>query len=339
MPRPSRFRPRARRALAIFAATAAVAAVCAVPAGAAPGGHTPAGATAARSPAAAFSEAAAVARVERFWTPQRMRDAVPLDLARDDGGRAHLLTGHPSPFNGSPLASASYAPVREPRQPPYSVEGRIFVRQGDLEGYCSGTAIDTKSRSAVLTAGHCVNTGPKFDGERLLHAVWSSYLEFVPAYSGGTAPFGAFVLRAGRIRALPQWTNTGNPNFDMGVFLTHRNAEGVKLAPAVGGGAKVVLDKGRHQVFQTYGYPGEKKRMEGCESPYIGDDSSTYSFPGPPTMAIDCHWARGASGGGWLIGEGSEINGITTYLHLDNRSRSFGPYFTKETVGKLIRGF
>ncbi len=335
MPRAYRSRPPAPRALAILAALLAAIALGAAPAAAARS-------RSAASPASGvgLAAAAAVARVERFWTPRRMRAAVPLDLARKHSGATTLLGGRPAPFAPHPpLASASYAPVAQPESPPYSVEGRIFFRQGEFVGYCSGTAIDSKSRSLVLTAGHCINTGPRVEDGRLQHAIWSSDLEFVPAYRSGVAPFGAFVLRAGRLRAPTQWTNTGNPNFDMGAFLTHPNAEGVKLAVAVGGGARIALDKGRRQFFRTFGFPGGKNRMEGCESPYVGDDTSTYQLPGPPTMAIDCHWARGASGGGWLIGDGSEINGITTYLHLDDHSRSFGPYFTKETVGRLVRGF
>ena len=78
--------------------------------------------------------------------------------------------------------------------------------------------------------------------------------------------------------------------------------------------------------------------MQGCQSPYRGDDRLTFPFPGPPTMRIDCRWAPGASGGGWLIGDGSQINGVTAYLHVNDKRHTFGPYFTGETVGKLTRG-
>ncbi len=78
--------------------------------------------------------------------------------------------------------------------------------------------------------------------------------------------------------------------------------------------------------------------MQGCRSQYRGDDALSYPFPGPPTLAIGCRWAPGASGGGWLIGDGSQINGITTYLHFNNKSRTYGPYFSQETVGKLVKG-
>jgi V8-like Glu-specific endopeptidase len=282
--------------------------------------------------AAASSEAAAIARVERYWTPQRMAAAKPLEYVSDGSGRPFLRPGAAEAAGG---ASASYAPVKTPEEPPFSVEGRIFVKIGKLEGYCSGTAIDSPTRQLVLTAGHCVNTGPRQDGPPEA----AGFLEFVPAYSGGVAPFGAFVSRRETIRALPQWINHGNPNFDLGAFLTYPNSEGVDVADAVGGGAEIALDQSRRQTFQTFGYPGRKTRMEGCESDYVGDDATTYSFPGPPTFSVRCRWAPGASGSGWLIGDGSRINGINTYLLLSEKSLTFSPYFTKETVGKLVRGY
>lgn len=280
---------------------------------------------------AAGQERAEAARVGRYWTPERMRSARPLDLVVGAGGEAKLRIGAPE---GSG-AGASFLSVPTPDTPPYSFNGRIFIRRGALAGYCSGTAIDSPTRQLVLTAGHCVNSGRE-DGKA---SVWSNYLQFVPAYSGGVAPFGSFVARRDKIRAPRQWTKHGNPDFDIGAFLTLPNSEGVNVADAVGGGATIVTDISRHQTFQTFGYPGETKHMQKCSSPYIGDDLLSNPFPGPPTLGIRCHWAPGASGGGWMIGDGTQINGVNTYLHLDNKSRTFGPYFSAETVGKLVKGF
>jgi hypothetical protein len=280
--------------------------------------------------ASASQARAEAARVARYWTPERMRDARPLDYVVDAGGQGRLRVGAPA----EPGASASFLAISTPDLPPYSVNGRIFIRRGKLAGYCSGTAINSPTRQLVLTAGHCVNSGRE-EGKP---SVWSDFLEFVPAYNGGLAPFGAFVARRQAIFAPKQWTKQGNPDFDMGAFLTLPNSEGVNVADAVGGGATIVTDLTRHQTFQTFGYPGESKYMQGCKSPYIGDDLLSNPLPGPPTLGIRCHWAPGASGGGWLIGDGTQINGINTYLHLDNKSNTFGPYFSAETVGKLVRG-
>jgi hypothetical protein len=185
----------------------------------------------------------------------------------------------------------------------------------------------------VLTAGHCVDNGHE-DG----HAVWSQFLEFVPAFSAGRAPFGAFVARSGAVYAPRPWTRYGNPDFDLGAFLTHPNRQGLNVADAVGGGATIALDLPRTQSFRSFGYPGNVQRLQGCDSPYAGDDRQSFHLPGPPTQGIRCHWAPGASGGGWLIGDGTQIDGLNSYLYLGNRSHTYGPYFSQETVGRLVDG-
>jgi V8-like Glu-specific endopeptidase len=259
------------------------------------------------------------ARTARYWTAARMRAAPPLD-----GGAGDDLS-----------ALTSFAQIAEPTVSPFAVNGRLFVRQGNQRGFCSATAIDTPSRKLVLTAGHCVNSGPEPPNG---HSVWSSLLEFVPAYSGGVAPFGAFTAHRKSVFALKQWVEFGNPNFDIGALLVTPNAEGVNVADAVGGGAKIATDLSRRQDFQTFGYPGETRWMQGCSSPYVGDDILTYRIPGPPTIAIRCHWAPGASGGGWLIEDGTEIDGLTSYGKNGDRKHTFSPYFSTRNVGRLTAG-
>jgi V8-like Glu-specific endopeptidase len=226
--------------------------------------------------------------------------------------------------------------VPDPTIPPHTVNGRLFVRQGSKAGFCSATAIDSASRRLVLTAGHCVNSGPS---QRPADGVWSSFLEFVPAYSGGAAPFGAFVAHRRQVFAPRQWVRFGNPNFDVGAVLVAPNAEGVNVADAVGGGVAIALDRSRHEEFQTFGYPRTARWMQGCVSPYVGDDALTYRVPGPPTIAIRCHWAPGASGGGWLIDEGTAIDGLTSYGKPRDRRHTFSPYFSSRNVGHLVAGF
>jgi V8-like Glu-specific endopeptidase len=258
-------------------------------------------------------------RVARYWTPERMRTAQPLD----------------QPRGADILARVSFAPVETPTTVPFTVNGRLFVRQGRKRGFCSATAINSPTRRLVLTAGHCLNSGPRSIRG---NSVWSRYVEFVPAYTNGTAPFGAFVARRNMVYAPKRWVQTGNPNFDVGAILTQPNAEGVNVADAVGGGATILTDRGRRQEFQTFGYPGKSTAMQGCSSPYVGDDPLTYRIPGPPTIAIRCHWAPGASGGGWLVEGGTAINGVTSYGKRRDRVHTFGPYFSGSNVGRLVAG-
>ena len=278
--------------------------------------------------ASASAERAEAAQTLRYWTPERMESARPLELVVDRQGDPSLRFGRPAP-----LASASFLTVRTPEVPPYSSNGRIFIKIGNKRGYCSGTAINSPSRQLVLTAGHCVNAGAEYRGN-----LWFRNILFVPAYTAGKAPFGAFPANRGKVFAPTQWTNRNNPDFDVGAFLTHPNNRGINVADAVGGGATIALGLSRKQRFASFGYPGNVKYLQGCNSPYVGDDRLSFPLPGPPTLGIGCHWAPGASGGGWLINDGTEINGLNSYLHVNNPSRTYSPYFSQETVGKLVAG-
>ncbi|MBS1677133.1 MAG: hypothetical protein JST08_07090 [Actinobacteria bacterium] len=268
-------------------------------------------------------------RVERFWTPARMAAARPLELELGREGRAAVHLG-PRPR----AASASYSVVASPEVPPFAWNGRLYLRQAGKEAFCSATAIDSASRRLVLTAGHCVNSGPR-NGKP---GVWSTDLEFVPGFNLGVAPYGTFVL-SGRPRALPGWTKEGNPAFDLGAFLTEPNAAGAALADAVGGGATIVTDRGRRQRFETFGYPGGTERMRTCVSGFAGEDPITAPLPGPSPIGIRCDWLPGASGGGWLIDGGQTIDGLTSYITEGTKNPlTYGPYFSAATVGRLVAG-
>lgn len=269
--------------------------------------------------ASASQVQAEAARVARYWTPERMRSTPPLD-----GGGAPADT-----------ASASFATVLDATIAPFSVNGRIFLRQGEARGYCSGTAINSPTRQLVLTAAHCLNSGPLESSPR---TIWSRFVQFVPAYSNGIAPFGAFVAYRGKIFAPQPFVKAGNPDYDVGAFLTLPNTAGQNVADAVGGGVAIVLDRPREQYFQTFGYPATQRALQQCESPYVGDDVLTYRFAGPPTIAIRCRWTPGASGGGWLVDGGAAINGVTSYGHRGDRRHTFSPYFGSGNVGSLIAG-
>src|SRR6185312_3991612 len=92
-------------------------------------------------------------QVESFWTPQRMAAARPLEMTVGKGGRGIVHLGP-----RAVAAQASYSVVETPEAPPYAWNGRLYVIQDGKEGFCSATAIDSPSRSLVLTAGHCVNS-------------------------------------------------------------------------------------------------------------------------------------------------------------------------------------
>lgn len=263
----------------------------------------------------------------RYWTPARMRSARPLD---------QILRGSEPGTGAGPngSASASFASVPDTTQLPFSAAGRIFLKVGRYAGFCSGTAINSVSRRLVLTAGHCLYS--VLPGHRVPTS--ARYFDFVPGYSGGQAPFGEFIGRKG---FLPRpWLRSINENYDLAAVLTDPNASGLNVADAVGGGIPIATDRPRDQAYQVLGYPGgpERKSMQECDARFSGDDRLTYPLGGPPSLGVSCFMGEGASGGPWLINEGTEVGGITTYGHIKNFTHTYGPYFSSRNVGALVKG-
>ena len=75
-----------------------------------------------------------------------------------------------------------------------------------------------------------------------------------------------------------------------------------------------------------------------AEQQSSGLDPVTFGLAGPSTVGVHCRWAPGASGGGWLIDGGQEIDGINAYIEISAKHRTFGPYFSASTVGRLVAG-
>ncbi len=263
-----------------------------------------------------------------YWTPARMREAVPIeDLGRPPGAR------RPAP----PLAAASSTVVPPAAlQPPYSASGRIFGRAGGYSFYCSGVAVDTPTRRVVLTAGHCLVD--REEGRK----VFTNYLEFVPSFEAHRQPYGRFVMKEAFVTKA--WLRRQNINYDIAAVVTHPNRRGESVADAVGGGAGVAKNQPRDQSYQIFGYPGfNQQRMRRCTGQLVGRNPESRLFTGLAQTEVTCDLGRGASGGPWFI-EGPEgvpvVDGLTSR---GGRSNRFGRvsttvYFSEETVGSVLAG-
>lgn len=272
----------------------------------------------------------------RFWTPARMRNAVPVEIdGPGAGGRR----------DGSPLAGASAAPppssttmpqlvaphsdfaqVLDPTDEVSRTNGAVFFEfKGDL-GRCSGTSVDAPNMSVVFTAGHCVHaaggsSSPWYRGR------WT----FVPAYRFGQRPFGVFPARW--LDATKRWVSEGNENFDVAAAVVGRNERGQRLQEAVGG-TGIAFNLSPRQVFDVHGYPagrpfdGETQRL--CDdAAFLGHDPQSLLFPGPLTLGVRCQVTGGASGGGWTI-RGDVLNSVTDYGYPEDPQTAFGAYFGPE---------
>jgi hypothetical protein len=276
------------------------------------------------SPAAA-SERQAL----RFWTPERMRRARPLEVPKPEGGGLARASGAASAgdaargLEADAQARSEFAAVPDPTAPGFRQNGVIFiVLPGGLGfGRCSGTSVNSPNRSVVITAGHCVNEGGQ---GHWFNQDWI----FVPGYHDGVRPYGAFVAKW--LGATAPWIAGGSENGDVGAAVVSRNEHGQRLGAAVGGDG-IAWNLSPSQVFDIHGYPVERP-FDGATqrlcpgTPFLGHDLASFFWPGPLNLALSCDVTGGASGGGWTI-HGNVLNSVTNYGYGDDRTTDFGAYF------------
>lgn len=202
-------------------------------------------------------------------------------------------------------------------------------RQPDAEVGVDRCALPLRSAARSPSAGQVAAA-----------ALRSRLQESLERSGRGQRPFGSFF--AGSVRLPRPWIRstrkgTANDIFDFGVIITAPRENGRKVADVVGGGLPIAFDEPRRGRYHLLGYPGEQGQMHGCEASSTGKDPVYSGLNAPATFGAGCFMAPGASGGPWLIDSDTKIAGLTSYFYPDRR-RTFSPYFSKQTLGKLIAG-
>jgi V8-like Glu-specific endopeptidase len=279
--------------------------------------EAPATAESSETPSISFAEEAATAR--RFWTPERMKAARPVE-----GPNA---PAHASSLN--PTLTSTSETIADPTEPAYRVNGAIFINEGIGYGRCSGTSVVSPTKSVVITAGHCV-----YD-----EGIWSDRKwVFVPGYHHGERPFGTFT--AHWLGTTPAWHGHENENYDVGAAVVGRNEKGQTLAAAVGA-ERLKTGLSPDQTFDVYGYPVEKPfnggTLQVCrQASFEGHDFGSLFEPGPLDLTISCDDSAGGSGGAWVI-DGDVVNSVTTYGYPSDPFTDFGPYFGQDVASLYAR--
>jgi V8-like Glu-specific endopeptidase len=246
-------------------------------------------------------------KVTRYWTAERMKQAVP--AGRDS---RPLPAAKPAKGGGTSAAGSIEVP-----QPYPSAYGKVFfTSNGGVNYVCSGTAILSANESVVWTAGHCVNEGPG--------AFYKNFL-FVPAYRDGSAPYGKFA--GSTLLTTSGWQNGGEWGVDVGAAVVGTNGSGQTLSAAVNE-APLAFGAPRNQTYRIYGYPAAKKfsgqRLRVCETSWLMDDFAT-----PSTMGASCDMTGGSSGGGWITSTGA-VASVVSYGYSSLRNVLFGPHLESE---------
>lgn len=255
----------------------------------------------------------AARNVEEYWTPERMRNAIPVTSDETGAGRSSGVAEQPSgPLGSTPAAG----PVgMRAKLVETSVAGKVFfTKPSDGKNYvCSASALNSGSKQMAITAGHCVHEG---NG-----GAWMQNWAYVPQYRNGDKPYGTFTAK--QMRTFNGWINDGDFDWDVAMVTTWPQGSD-KLVNRTGGNG-LSWNYSRQQDITINGYPGNKDNGQlqwYCE----GRTSDSGG-----RLALGCDFGGGSSGGPWMrefsqsSGMG-QTNGVTSTIDSAgvNRSSYFG---------------
>jgi hypothetical protein len=270
------------------------------------------------------------AAITRYWTPARMKNAIPV-------GSLSVPSSLARPLVSQDLRAGSAAPVTltrprgssDPGAPrtmnltTSAAQGKVFFTDPTtkLNYVCSGGTINNPKKDMVFTAGHCINTG---------HGVWMTNWMYVPAYYNGSTPYGKYPGRVAT--AFNQWILHSNYNYDVGIVNVYPYL-GVDLVNYTGGNG--LEYSAGYPIVTVWSYPAAPPYNG--QLPYYCLDIPTYSYGS--RIMTGCAMTSGASGGLWLTEYNTKSglgydNAVTSTSVSGRKGFIASPYFGSD-IGTL----
>ena len=258
--------------------------------------------------------AAEAAAAAGYWTPERMRAAIPADtlLAGKSASTpaSEVAAGAPVTY-GKPAPGGDIQPMATAETPVPNI-GKVFFTLNGRNYVCSGNSVSAANASLVATAAHCVHSGK---------GKYATNWVFVPAYQNGAAPYGQWT--ATKLTAPTQWTKGGDITYDT-AFVKVAPLNGKTLAQAVGASA-VAFNQARGLAYDAFGYP--------AAAPFDGQTLQSCSGTATPdpygqtqSQGIPCDMTGGSSGGPWFLSSGAQ-NSLNSFGYNNIPNVMFGPYY------------
>jgi hypothetical protein len=307
---------RRRSSLALLAALALIV----VPAVAAPAG-------------AAGNGLSARERTLAYWTPARMRAAIPRDFVKT----AHGLQPAARPGGGGGVTGASWTNGGAILK----ASGKVYFKLGSSAYVCSGSvATDHRSgKSLVLTAGHCA-----YDET---NGAFATNWLFIPEYDTnptlsncqnttyGCWTADALVVHNGFATAGGFNTQATIHDFAFAVVGAGGKSGTAQLDATVGSFALTTSGISAGQKLYAFGYPAAGK-YHGNDLVYCAGNIFTDTMNQNLTWGMPCGMTGGSSGGPWLSGF-DESTGSGTLSSLNSYGYSgvknmYGPKFNSDTA-------
>jgi hypothetical protein len=286
------------------------------------------------------SRAAHHAKVVKYWTSERIRNAKPRDFVFDPAKGTYKPAAKPQPpSGGGNVTGASWTGGGDI----LNGTGRVLFTLGGSDYICSGSVVQDGSsgRSVVLTAGHCVaeNDGKTF----ATNWMFIPSFDTAPTYTCSQTTYGCWVADA--LYVDTAFTNAGGFNdqavqhdWAFAVVSTGGKSGTAQLDTSVKVSFPIAFSGvSTGNVLSAFGYPAagryKGKDLTYCRGP-IGTDAST----GNTTWSMACNMTGGSSGGPWVSTTNTTTydDGVTTLRSLNSYgysgvSNMYGPKFNSNT--------
>jgi V8-like Glu-specific endopeptidase len=284
----------------------------------------------------------------RYWTAERMRNAINADSASlttaqlrqlaapvpaDEIIDQRAMSARDSAIPGAAAVGTDDAARRRTTGEPWGhrksfvakTTGRAFFNTGGKSYSCSAAVINGRRKSVLITAGHCVFSDHTWR--------WVNHFQFIPGYyetrRGFHAPYGRYFAK--RLFTTGQYHNHHKFRYDVGFVRLGRRVHGSKHVGAVVGqqGYSFGGRKGTPWA-DVFGYPATPPRYHGKFLIHCAGGTRSAGRMG---YLLRCRMNGGSSGGPWIRGihDGGRgrIFSVVSFVNIDKRRapKIRGPYF------------
>ncbi|WP_203791149.1 trypsin-like serine peptidase [Paractinoplanes rishiriensis] len=258
--------------------------------------------------------------IDAYWTPERMRSAIPWNPEgviddpelerRDRPGNV----GSPA-TDARPVAPPPGATARTVNSSP-GVGKVFFTKPGGGHYVCSGSTINNPTRNVVSTAAHCIHGGKN----GVNHENWM----YAPLYNDGATPHGKWPAKL--FHATKGWTEHSYHWWDF-AFVNVWPVNGKRLVEKTGGNG-ISFNQSKTIPVTVLAYPSA--------APYDGKKQiyckTNLHWAAAAQVKVFCGLTPGASGGPIFQNYDNAIrfgftNSVVAYVW---GQRNYGPYFDSD---------
>ncbi len=268
-------------------------------------------------------------QVVAFWTPARIKAAIPRDFVRSGG--TFIPKAKPPSGGGGSVTGASWTKGGAILKG----SGKVYFVMGSSAYVCSGSvATDSRSgKSLVLTAGHCAYD--EVAGAFATNWLFIPEFDSAPTFTCANTKFGCWTAEAlvvHRGYATAGGFNTQATVHDFAFAVVGAGGKtNTQLDATVGSFPISFSGTNTGDKLYAFGYPASGK-YKGNDLVYCAGNITTDAFNDDLTWGMGCGMTGGSSGGPWLkaftetTGSGT-LNSLNSYGYSGVKSM-FGPKFT-----------